>query len=84
MRGDEGIYRLHEGKTLVAAELAIYGDRIGATFEGDDDVKVLAAYGKYEVLEDDEADGIVIAEFPTFESKARSLSVWVTRRAGID
>ncbi len=51
-------------KTLDAAELAIYWDKIHATFEGHE-VKVLAAYGKKEVLED-ETEGIVITEFPTF------------------
>jgi uncharacterized protein (DUF1330 family) len=54
-------------KTLDAAELAIYWDKIRATFEGHE-VKVLAAYGKYEVLEGDATEGVVIAEFPTFEA----------------
>lgn len=52
-------------KTLDAAELAIYWDKIRATFEGHE-IKVLAAYGKHEVLEGDATEGVVIAEFPSF------------------
>ena len=54
-------------KTLDAAELAIYWNEIRRTFEGHE-VKVLAAFGKHEVLEGDETEGVVIAEFPTFEA----------------
>ncbi len=54
-------------KTLDAAELAIYWDKIRATFAGHE-IKVLAAYGKHEVLEGDATEGVVIAEFPTFEA----------------
>ncbi len=54
-------------KTLDAAELAIYKDEVGGTFEGHE-VKVLASYGKHQVLEGDETEGVVIAEFPTFDA----------------
>jgi uncharacterized protein (DUF1330 family) len=54
-------------KTLDAAELAIYWDKIRTTFAGHE-IKVLAAYGKHEVLEGDATEGVVIAEFPTFEA----------------
>jgi uncharacterized protein (DUF1330 family) len=51
-------------KTLDPAELAIYWEKIRATFAGHE-VKLLASYGKYEVLEGDPTEGVVIAEFPT-------------------
>jgi uncharacterized protein (DUF1330 family) len=54
-------------KTLDAAELTIYWQEIRGTFKGRD-VKVLASYGKYEVLEGGQTEGAVIAEFPTFEA----------------
>jgi uncharacterized protein (DUF1330 family) len=54
-------------KTLDPSELAIYWDKIRGTFAGHE-VKVLAAYGKHEVLEGHETEGVVIAEFPTFEA----------------
>jgi uncharacterized protein (DUF1330 family) len=54
-------------KTIDPAELAIYWDKIRATFAGHQ-VKVLAAYGKHEVLEGDPSEGVVIAEFPTFQA----------------
>ncbi len=54
-------------KRLDALELTIYRDKIRGTFEGHE-VKVLAAYGKHEVLEGDETEGVVIAESPTFEA----------------
>jgi uncharacterized protein (DUF1330 family) len=47
--------------------LAIYWDKIRGTFE-DHEVKVLAAYGKHEVLEGDETEGAIIAEFTAFEA----------------
>ena len=31
-------------------------------------MKVLVAYGQHEVLEGDPVEGVVIAEFPTFEA----------------
>jgi uncharacterized protein (DUF1330 family) len=51
-------------KTTDAAELAVYFEQVGATFAGHD-VKVLARYGKYEVLEGDATEGAVIVEFPS-------------------
>ena len=52
-------------KMLDAAEMAIYHEAIKATFAGHE-VKVLANYGKQEVLEGEPTEGVVIAEFPTF------------------
>ncbi|MGB8832225.1 MAG: DUF1330 domain-containing protein [Candidatus Sulfotelmatobacter sp.] len=54
-------------KTLDAAELAIYWEEIRGTFAGHE-VKLLASYGKHEVLEGDPIEGMVIAEFPTVEA----------------
>jgi uncharacterized protein (DUF1330 family) len=54
-------------KTLDRTELQIYWDKIKATFKGHP-VKVLAAYGHHEVLEGDRVEGVVIAEFPSFET----------------
>jgi uncharacterized protein (DUF1330 family) len=54
-------------KTLDAAELVIYWEEIRGTFAGHE-VKLLASYGKYEVLEGDPIEGMVIAEFPTVEA----------------
>jgi uncharacterized protein (DUF1330 family) len=54
-------------KTLDAAELAIYWEAIRGTFAGHE-VKLLASYGKHEVLEGDPIEGMVIAEFPTVEA----------------
>jgi len=53
-------------KTLDLAELEIYWKKIRATFEGYP-IKVLAAYGKQEVLEGTPVEGVVIAEFPSIE-----------------
>ena len=54
-------------KTLDEEELKIYWEKVNATFEGHD-LKILVGYGRYEVLEGDPIEGIVIAEFPTFEA----------------
>jgi uncharacterized protein (DUF1330 family) len=54
-------------QTLDEAELNIYSDKIRATFAGHH-VKILVNYGRYEVLEGDTIEGIVIAEFPSFEA----------------
>ncbi len=57
-------------KTIDAAELKAYNDAVRETFKGHN-LKVLAAYGRYEVLEGPQHEGIVIAEFPTMqEAKA--------------
>ena len=54
-------------QTLDEAELKIYWDKIRATFAGHQ-VKVLVNYGRLEVLEGDPVEGVVIAEFPSFEA----------------
>ena len=54
-------------QTLDEAELNIYWDKIRATFAGHE-VRILVNYGRYEVLEGDTIEGIVIAEFPSFEA----------------
>ncbi len=48
------------------AELAVYSEQVGATLEGHP-VTVLAAYGRHEVIEGPEVEGVVILEFPSFE-----------------
>ena len=53
-------------RTLDPAELEIYAAKTPATLEGYS-IKVLAAYGKHITLEGPEVEGVVIAEFPTFE-----------------
>jgi uncharacterized protein (DUF1330 family) len=54
-------------QTLDEVELNIYWDKIRATFAGHE-VKILVNYGRYEVLEGDTIEGIVIAEFQSFEA----------------
>jgi uncharacterized protein (DUF1330 family) len=54
-------------KTLDQAELNIYFDKVRATFEGHQ-VKLLVGYGRHEVLEGDATEGVVIAEFPSFDA----------------
>jgi uncharacterized protein (DUF1330 family) len=52
------------------SELDAYTPKAGASLEGHR-VKVLAAYGRQEVLEGPEVEGVVIVEFPTLaEAKA--------------
>jgi uncharacterized protein (DUF1330 family) len=51
-------------KTIDAAELEIYWEQIRGTFAGHE-VRLLASYGEYEVLEGDPTEGVVIAEFPS-------------------
>lgn len=56
--------------TRDASELETYSQKVGATLTGHP-VTVLAAYGRQEVLEGPEVEGVVILEFPTFdEAKA--------------
>ena len=56
--------------TKDAAELATYSQKVGGTLAGHP-VEVLAAYGRQEVLEGPEVEGVVILEFPSFaEAKA--------------
>jgi uncharacterized protein (DUF1330 family) len=57
-------------RTTDPAELATYSREVPATLQGHP-VKILAAYGKYEVLEGSAVEGGVLVEFPTFaEAKA--------------
>ena len=46
------------------AEMQVYAGKAGGTLAGHP-VKVLAAYGRQEVLEGPEAEGVVILEFPS-------------------
>ena len=53
-------------KTIDAAELNAYNDAVRETFKGHN-LKILAAYGRYEVLEGPQHEGIVIVEFPSMQ-----------------
>ena len=56
--------------TRNAAELQTYSKKVSATLTGHP-VTVLAAYGRHEVVEGPEVEGVVILEFPSFaEAKA--------------
>ena len=56
--------------TKNAAELATYSEQVGGTLAGHP-VTVLAAYGRQEVVEGPEVEGVVILKFPGFaEAKA--------------
>ena len=56
--------------TKDAAELQTYSQKVGSALAGHP-VTVLAAYGRQEVLEGAEVEGVVILEFPSFaEAKA--------------
>jgi uncharacterized protein (DUF1330 family) len=48
------------------AEMETYSQMAGNTFAGHP-VKILAAYGRWEVLEGPEVEGVVILEFPSIE-----------------
>jgi uncharacterized protein (DUF1330 family) len=50
-------------KTLNAGEMQLYNDTVQETIKGHP-VKLLAAYGRKEVLEGPESEGILIMEFP--------------------
>ena len=52
--------------TRDASELETYSQNVGLTLDGRP-VTVLAAYGRQEVLEDPEREGVVILEFPSFD-----------------
>jgi uncharacterized protein (DUF1330 family) len=54
-------------ETIDPRELEIYWEKIRATFEGHA-VTVLASYGRCEILEGEPTEGVVIAEFPDFDS----------------
>ncbi|HSY36078.1 MAG TPA: DUF1330 domain-containing protein [Acidobacteriaceae bacterium] len=60
----KGYFVFTREKTTDAAELAAYMEKVRPTFAGHD-VKVLARYGNYEVLEGDATEGVVIVEFPS-------------------
>jgi len=49
------------------AELQTYSEKVGATL-ADHPISVLAAYGRQEVLEGPDVEGVVILEFPDFEA----------------
>jgi len=53
-------------RTIDAAELKAYNDAVAETFKGHN-LKILAAYGKREVLEGPQLEGMVIVEFPSME-----------------
>ena len=60
--------------TRDAAELATYSQKVGRTLAGHP-VEVLAAYGRQEVLEGPEVEGVVILRFPSLEAaKDNSIS----------
>ena len=68
-------------RTKNASEMAAYGPKAEASLAGHA-VKVLAAYGRHEVLEGPAVEGVVIVEFPTFgEAKAWYDSLLIARRA---
>jgi uncharacterized protein (DUF1330 family) len=52
--------------TRDASELATYMEQVGSTLAGHP-VTVLAAYGRQEVLEGPEVEGVVVLKFPSFE-----------------
>ena len=49
------------------SELETYMQKVGDTLTGHP-IKVLAAYGRQEVVEGPEVEGVVILEFPSFEA----------------
>ncbi|CAN1563640.1 COG5470 Uncharacterized conserved protein [Caulobacteraceae bacterium] len=53
-------------KTTDAAELATYGQKAGGTIAGHA-ATPLAFYGKHEVLEGPEVEGVVVIAFPSIE-----------------
>ena len=55
--------------TRDAAELETYSQQVGDTLTGHP-VTVLAAYGRHEVLEGPDVEGVVILEFPSFDEAA--------------
>jgi uncharacterized protein (DUF1330 family) len=53
-------------RTINPAEMKIYDEAVMETTKGHH-LKILAAYGRKEVLEGPQSEGILIAEFPTME-----------------
>jgi uncharacterized protein (DUF1330 family) len=57
-------------RTIDPAEIRTYNEAVMETTKGHN-LKILAAYGRKEVLEGPESEGILIAEFPSMaEAKA--------------
>lgn len=54
-------------ETLDQAELDAYTPKAGASLAGHE-LKVLAAYGRQQVLEGPPVEGLVIVEFPSLEA----------------
>jgi len=54
-------------RTLDPAEMKKYSELVGDTLAGHP-VKVLAAYGRQEVLEGPQVEGVVVVEFPSIEA----------------
>ena len=54
-------------KTLDQSELEHYWESVQSSTQGRD-IKVLAAYGRQEVIEGPASEGMVIFEFPTMEA----------------
>jgi len=54
-------------RTRDPSELQAYMQKVGDTLSGHP-IKVLAAYGRQEVVEGPEVEGVVILEFPSFEA----------------
>ncbi|PIP95180.1 MAG: hypothetical protein COW00_13580 [Bdellovibrio sp. CG12_big_fil_rev_8_21_14_0_65_39_13] len=54
-------------KTIDQKELEIYWASIQETLKGHP-IEILVPYGKFEVLEGEEIEGMVIAKFPTMET----------------
>ena len=54
-------------KTKDPAEMEKYSQKVGPTLEGHP-LKILAAYGRQEVLEGPSVEGVVIVEFPSIEA----------------
>jgi uncharacterized protein (DUF1330 family) len=53
--------------TLDPAELAIYWEQIGPTFDGHE-VEFHASYGRHEVLKGAPSEGVIIAKFQSLEA----------------
>lgn len=54
-------------KTIDKAEMSLYSEKAGKA-RGDHPLQALAFYGQLETLEGQEAEGVVVIEFPTLEA----------------
>ena len=54
-------------KTIDPAEMKVYSENVQETVKGHN-YKLLAAYGRKEVLEGPESEGILIMEFPNMQA----------------